>query len=193
MAYSGAGAASRNSASASPWVRRFSIFDALTPFRTPWSRPAGDPLPLAYLDSPATRSFAGLDIDLEVLLQTAQMRERNEAPQRLSRSNFKHSYWSVSQLVTHHTVSGCNLQAGDLLGSGTQSGPAPAEAGSLLELSNGGRKPLALNNGKQRTFLEDGDTVVLRAWADKAGFARIGFGEASGTIAEAVRRESNSR
>ncbi|CAB3785239.1 fumarylacetoacetase [Pararobbsia alpina] len=167
----------------SPWIV---TLDALTPFRTPWSRPAGDPLPLPYLDSPATRSLAGLDIDLEVLIQTARMRERNEAPQRLSRSNFKHSYWSVSQLVTHHTVSGCNLQAGDLLGSGTQSGPAPAEAGSLLELSNGGRKPVALNNGEQRSFLEDGDTVVLRAWADKAGFARIGFGEASGTIVEAV-------
>jgi fumarylacetoacetase len=166
----------------SPWIV---TLDALTPFRTPWSRPAGDPLPLAYLDSPATRSFAGLDIDLEVLLQTAQMRAKNEAPQRLSRSNFKHSYWSVSQLLTHHTIGGCNLQAGDLLGSGTQSGPAPAQAGSLLELSNGGRKPLALSNGEQRTFLEDGDTVVLRAWADKAGFARIGFGEASGTIIEA--------
>ena len=166
----------------SPWIV---TLDALTPFRTPWSRPAGDPLPLAYLDSPATRSCAGLDIDLEVLLQTAQMRANNEAPQRLSRSNFRHAYWSVSQLVTHHTISGCNLQAGDLLGSGTQSGPAPAEAGSLLELSNGGRKPMVLSNGEQRSFLEDGDTVVLRAWADKAGFVRIGFGEASGTIVEA--------
>jgi fumarylacetoacetase len=172
----------------SPWIV---TLDALTPFRTPWSRPAGDPLPLAYLDSPATRSFAGLDIDLEVLLQTAQMRAKNEAPQRLSRSNFKHSYWSVSQLLTHHTIGGCNLQAGDLLGSGTQSGPAPTEAGSLLELSNGGRKPLALSNGEQRTFLEDGDTVVLRAWADKAGFARIGFGEASGTIIEAHHAASS--
>lgn len=166
----------------SPWIV---TLDALTPFRTPWSRPVDDPLPMAYLDSPATRSCAGLDIDLEVLLQTSRMREQGEAPERLSRSNFRHSYWSVSQLITHHTASGCNLQPGDLLGSGTQSGPAPAEAGSLLELSNGGRKPLVLGNGEQRTFLEDGDTVVLRAWADKAGFVRIGFGEASGTIAQA--------
>jgi fumarylacetoacetase len=165
----------------SPWVV---TLEALTPFRTPWSRPADDPPPMPYLDSAATRSFAGLDIDLEVLIQTARMREAGEAPERLSRSNFRHSYWSVSQLITHHTLSGCNLQAGDLLGSGTQSGPTPAEAGSLLELSCGGRKPLALNNGEQRTFLEDGDTVVLRAWADKAGFTRIGFGEASGTIIE---------
>jgi fumarylacetoacetase len=166
----------------SPWIV---TLDALTPFRTPWSHRTGEPLALAYLDSVATRSFAGLDIDLEVLLQTAQMREQNEAPQRLSRSNFRHAYWSVSQLVTHHTFSGCNLQAGDLLASGAQPGPPPAEAGSLLELSNGGRKPLVLNNGEQRTFLADGDTVVLRAWADKAGFARIGFGEARGTVVEA--------
>ena len=163
----------------SPWIV---TLEALTPYRTPMTRPEGDPAPLPYLDAPSVRSCGGLDIDLEVLIETAQMRDTGTAPERLSRSNFRHSYWSVAQLVTHHTASGCNLRAGDLIGSGTQSGPEPSEAGSLLELSGGGRKPLTLGNGEQRSFLEDGDAIVLRAWADKAGFARIGFGEARAAI-----------
>jgi len=163
----------------SPWIV---TLEALTPFRAPMERPDSDPAPLAYLDSPSVRRSGGFDIELEVLIETARMREAGTAAERLSRSNFRHSYWSVSQLVTHHTASGCNLRGGDLLGSGTQSGPEASEAGSLLELSAGGRKPVTLANGEQRSFIEDGDAIVLRAWAHKAGFARIGFGEAGGTI-----------
>jgi fumarylacetoacetase len=110
------------------------------------------------------------------------MRADGTAPQRLSTSNFRDSYWTVAQLVTHHTVNGCNLNPGDLLGSGTQSGPAPEEAGSLLELTEGGKKPIALNNGEQRLFLEDGDTIILRGWTQKPGLPRIGFGEVTGTL-----------
>ncbi|CAM2152747.1 fumarylacetoacetase [Pararobbsia alpina] len=167
----------------SPWIV---TLDALTPYRTPMTRPEGDPAPLAYLDAPEVRTCGGLDIDLEVLIETARMREEGASPERISRSNFRHSYWSVAQLVTHHTASGCNLRAGDLFGSGTQSGPQPSEAGSLLELSLGGRKPLVLSNGEHRTFVDDGDAIVLRAWAEKAGFARVGFGEARATLMAAA-------
>ena len=102
--------------------------------------------------------------------------------QRLSLSNFRHSYWTVSQLITHHTVNGCNLRAGDLLGSGTQSGPLPEEAGSLLELTAGGKQSITLSNGEQRLFIADGDSIIMRAWANREGTARIGFGEVSGTL-----------
>jgi fumarylacetoacetase len=100
----------------------------------------------------------------------------------LSKSNYKDAYWTVAQLVTHHTVNGCNLRVGDLLGSGTLSGPAPEQGGSLLELSNGGKTPLTLSNGEQRSFLEDGDTVILRGYCQREGFKRIGFGECRGTV-----------
>ncbi|MDY7577798.1 fumarylacetoacetase [Herbaspirillum sp. RTI4] len=163
----------------SPWVV---TLEALAPYRLAWSRDAADPQPLPYLDSAAMRESGAFDIELEVALQTSAMRQAAQPPQRLSLSNFRYSYWSVSQLVTHHTVGGCNLRPGDLLGSGTQSGPAPSEAGSLLELSAGGKQPIQLTNGESRTFLEDGDTVVMRAWAQRPGLARIGFGELSGTL-----------
>jgi fumarylacetoacetase len=88
----------------------------------------------------------------------------------------------VPQLVAHHTVNGCNLQPGDLLGSGTQSGPSPAEAGSLLELTSGGKQPLELPSGEKRTFLDDGDAVIMRGWCEKLGYARIGFGEVVGRV-----------
>jgi len=100
----------------------------------------------------------------------------------LSRTSFRHCYWTIAQMVAHHTVNGCNLQPGDLFGSGTQSGPTAAEAGSLLELSAGGKQAVTLPNGETRTFLDDGDRVILRGWCEKAGFARIGFGDASGTV-----------
>jgi fumarylacetoacetase len=98
------------------------------------------------------------------------------------RSNFRDSYWTLAQLVAHHTATGCNLQPGDLLGTGTQSGPGPADGGSLLELSSGGRKPLSLPNGETRTFLQDGDTVILRGRCERPGARRIGFGDCAGTI-----------
>jgi fumarylacetoacetase len=163
----------------SPWVV---TLDALAPYRKAWTRDLTDPQPLPYLESEQLRQSGAFDIELEVLLQTAAMRKDGIAPQRLSLSNFRHSYWTVSQLITHHTVNGCNLRAGDLLGSGTQSGPTPEEAGSLLELSAGGKKLLTLANGEQRTFIEDGDCIVMRGWAQKPGTARIGFGEVSGTL-----------
>ncbi|MFZ6725115.1 fumarylacetoacetase [Undibacterium sp. MH2W] len=163
----------------SPWVV---TLEALAPYRLAWTRDAADPQPLAYLDSPALRDHAAFDIELEVLLQTEKMRAEGTPPQRLSLSNFRHSYWTVSQLVTHHTVNGCNLNPGDLLGSGTQSGPAPEEAGSLLELTEGGKKSIALSNGEQRVFMEDGDTIIMRGWAQKEGVARVGFGEVVGTL-----------
>ena len=163
----------------SPWVV---TLEALAPFRAPWQRPAEDPQPLPYLDGEALRAAGALDISLSVALETARMRERGMAPVQLSQSNFRDSYWSVAQMVTHHTVNGCNLAPGDLLGTGTQSGPQPQEAGSLLELTGGGKQPVMLPDGETRTFLADGDRVILRAWCERAGLRRIGFGEAAGTI-----------
>jgi fumarylacetoacetase len=120
---------------------------------------------------------------LEVWLQTPRMREAGQAPVRLTRSSAAQAaYWTAAQLVAHHTVNGCNLQPGDVLGSGTLSGPSPDQAGSLLELTHGGKMPLTLPNGETRTFLEDGDTVSLRGYCEAEGFNRIGLGEASGTI-----------
>ncbi|HWZ46877.1 MAG TPA: fumarylacetoacetase, partial [Herbaspirillum sp.] len=163
----------------SPWIV---TLEALAPYRAAWTRDAADPQPLPYLDSVQLRAAGGFDVQLEVLLQTASMRRDGLPPARVSLSNFRYAYWSVSQLVAHHTVGGCNLQPGDLLGSGTQSGPTPEEAGSLLELTAGGKNRLTLANGETRLFLEDDDTVAMRGWAEKPGCARIGFGEVAGTV-----------
>ncbi|CAD5375186.1 Fumarylacetoacetase [Rubrivivax sp. A210] len=165
--------------SLSPWVV---TLDALAPFRRPFVRPAGDPQPLPYLDSPANRAAGAFDIGLGAWLQTAAMRQARQAPQRLMHSNAADAYWTLGQLVTHHTVGGCNLRSGDLLGTGTLSGPAPGQGGSLLELSEGGRKAITLAGGEQRLFLEDGDTVVLRGVCQRAGARRIGFGSCHGTV-----------
>ena len=163
----------------SPWIV---TLDALAPFRTPWTRPAEDPQPLSYLEGPSLRASGAIDIRLEVWLETARMRAEMLAPERLSQATFRDSYWSVAQLVAHHSVNGCNLAAGDLLGSGTQSGPAAGEAGSLVELSEGGKRPLTLRSGETRTFLADGDRVTFRGWCERAGCARIGFGEVTGVV-----------
>jgi fumarylacetoacetase len=171
---------SKNFASTvSPWIV---TLEALAPYRQPWTRPSDDPQPLAYLDSATLRASGAIDIELEVFIQSATMREQGLPAHRLSRSNFRHAYWSVSQMVAHHTVNGCNLQPGDLLGSGTQSGPTLDEAGALIELSVGGSRMLALPSGETRTFLEDGDTVTFRGACEKPGAARVGFGEVSGTL-----------
>ena len=167
---------SKNFASTvSPWIV---TMEALAPYRRPWARPADDPQPLPYLDSTSLRESGAIDIALEVLLRTQRMRDNGQAPVRLSLGNFRHSYWAIAQMVAHHTINGCNLQPGDLLGTGTQSGPNPEEAGSLLELTAGGKKPLRLPNGEPRAFLEDGDTIVMRGWCEQLGGLRIGFGEA---------------
>jgi fumarylacetoacetase len=163
----------------SPWVV---TLDALAPFRCKAQRPLGDPQPLPYLDSPANRSGGAFDIEMEVWLQTAEMQRGGLAPQLLSQSNFVDAYWTLAQLVTHHTVNGCNLRAGDVLGTGTLSGPQALQGGSLLELSQGGQCDITLDNGEIRTFLEDGDTILLKAYAERAGARRIGFGECRGTL-----------
>ncbi len=167
----------------SPWVV---TLEALAPFRCPPVRPPGEPAPLAYLDGAASRASGALDLTLEAWLESAQMRAAGLPPQRLSQSNFRDSWWTLAQMLTHHTVNGCNLKPGDLIGSGTQSGPQPGQAGSLLELSAGGKQAIVLPAGEQRTFLEDGDRVILRGWCQRAGYARIGFGEASGTVLPAA-------
>jgi fumarylacetoacetase len=166
----------------SPWVV---TLEALAPYRTEWTRPAGDPPPLPYLDAPENRRAGAFDIQLEVLIETAAMRSQKQAAARLSRSSFKHAYWTIAQMVAHHSVNGCNLAAGDLLGTGTQSGPHHDEAGSLLELTYGGKQPLRLPNGESRTFLEDGDAITLRGWCERVGYARIGFGVCCGQVAAA--------
>jgi len=167
----------------SPWVV---TPEALAPFRVPFERAADQPQPLPYLDSPANRAGGAFDIVLEVGLQTAAMREAGVPHQRLMQSNFRDSYWTVAQLITHHTIGGCNLGSGDLLGSGTQSGPGAGQGGSLLELSEGGRKPITLANGETRTFLLDGDSIELRAHCARPGARRIGFGRCEGHVLAAV-------
>jgi len=166
----------------SPWVV---TMDALAPFRVPFTRPPGDPAPLPYLDSAAQRAHGSVSITLETWLQTAAMRERSEPHVRLMQSNFRDAYWTLAQMLTHHTVNGCNLQTGDVLGTGTQSGPDEGQGGSLLELTLGGRRPLTLPGGEQRSFLEDGDSVQLRAFCAAPGCKRIGFGVCEGTVVPA--------
>ena len=165
----------------SPWVV---TLQALAPFRVPFERPDGAPAPLPYLDSPWNRDAGAIDIRLEALIQSAGMRRRGAAPHRLSVTTYRHAYWTIAQLVAHHTVNGCPLRTGDLFGTGTQSGPAPEEAGSLLELSMGGKAAVLIGAGESRTFLEDGDTVIFRAWCERPGAARIGFGEVRGSVRE---------
>jgi fumarylacetoacetase len=164
--------------SISPWVV---TLEALAPFRVPFVRPPEDPQPLPYLDSADNRESGAIDVTLEVLIETARMRAAGIPAQRLSATSFRHSYWTLPQLVAHHTVNGCNLRAGDLFGSGTQSGPTPAEAGSLLELSAGGSKPLPVG-AEMRTFLLDGDSVIFRGRCERPGAASIGFGELRGQV-----------
>ena len=172
---------SKNFASTlSPWIV---TMEALAPFRAKFERRPGDPQPLPYLDAPSNRESGALDITLEVLLQTAKMRAAGEAPARLTRGNTTEAaYWTAAQLIAHHTVNGCNLQPGDLLGSGTLSGPKPDEAGSLIELTLGGKQAITLPNGEKRTFLEDGDTLVMRGYCEREGAVRIGLGEVAGTV-----------
>ncbi|HUF38096.1 MAG TPA: fumarylacetoacetase [Anaerolineales bacterium] len=155
--------------SISPWVV---TMDALESFRVPG--PVQDPVPLAYL---ARTEPSGLDIRLEVQLQTAAM----DAPQRISRSNLKHLYWSLEQQLAHHSATGCNLRPGDLLGTGTISGPDPGSYGSLLELTWRGEKPLELPGGEMRAFLEDGDRVTISGYCKGEGY-RVGFGSVTGTV-----------
>ena len=173
----------------SPWIV---TMEALLPYRQAWTRAAGEPQPLAYLDADGNRQHGALDIQLEVALQTAQREKAGDAPARLSRTSFRHQYWTVAQMLTHHTMGGCNLQPGDLLGTGTISGPSPDQAGAIIELTRGGSQPLTLEGGsattqEQRRFLEDGDSVIFRGWCEAPDAARIGFGECRGTVLPALQ------
>jgi fumarylacetoacetase len=171
----------------SPWVV---TPEALAPYRLAMSRPQGDPAPLPYLESAQHRAVGGIDIELDVLLSTAAMRQAGEPPCLVSRSSTRHMYWSIAQMVTHHTSNGCDLRAGDLLGSGTLSAPGPAGLGSLLEITRGGTEPFSLPTGETRTFLQDGDEVTLRARARRDGAATIGFGECAAIVQPATYRST---
>ena len=163
--------------SISPWVV---TLDALAPFRTPPpQRPEGDPQPLPHLSFDEDQ---GIDIILEVSIRSSQMRAQDMPALRLSRGSFRDMYWTIAQLVTHHASNGCNLRPGDLLASGTVSGAAKESRGCLLELSWRGTEPISLPTGETRTFLEDGDEVIMRGWCEREGVTRIGFGECRGIV-----------
>ena len=165
--------------SVSPWVV---TFEALAPFRIPAAlRPPGDPKPLPYLQSPVNESDGGIDISCEVLIRSAKMRAERRDPLGVSVNAFRDMYWTLAQMVAHHTVNGCNLRPGDLLGSGTVSGGSARALGCLLEIT-GGSQPLTLPSGESRTFLADGDEVTLRARCERPGAVSIGLGECRGTI-----------
>jgi fumarylacetoacetase len=167
----------------SPWIV---TLEALAPFRVPeFERPAGDPRPLEHLDSAANRESGAIDITLDVALRSEQMREAGDPEAPISRSNFKDMYWTIAQMVTHHTSNGCNLVPGDLLASGTVSGKREDSRGSLLELTWRGQNPISLPSGEERRFLEDGDEVIMRGFCEREGFRRIGFGECRGIVAPA--------
>ena len=169
----------------SPWVV---TADALAPFRIPaFARPAGDPLPLPYLRDDDDASRGGVDISLDVLLRTRSMRERGDTAARLSRASFAGMYWTMGQMLVHHSSNGCNLRPGDLLASGTVSGPEKSARGCMLELTWRGAEPISLPNGETRTFLEDGDELILRGECARKGYARIGFGDCRGTVLPAPK------
>jgi fumarylacetoacetase len=166
--------------SVSPWVV---TMDALTPFRVPQLvRPTDDPPPLAYLDDARDRAAGGLDITLEVALRTPAMRASAYEPAVITRGSSAELYWTFAQMLTHHAMGGCPMRPGDLLASGTISGAARDSRGCLLELTRRGAEPLALPNGETRRFLEDGDEVVMTAWAERPGFRRIGLGRCEGRV-----------
>ncbi len=167
----------------SPWVI---TLDALEPFRVPAAaRPDGDPQPLPYLDSASNRARGGIDLRLTVGVRTRRMRELGSPVSWMTESEFRRMYWTVAQMVAHHASNGCNLRPGDLIASGTVSGPSERERGCLLELTSGGTAPLTLDDGETRTFLEDGDEVVIRGSCERQGFVRIGFGECRGILTPA--------
>jgi fumarylacetoacetase len=170
--------------SVSPWIVSP---QALAPFRKPMPpRPAGDPQPLSYLDDPSDRETGALGIQLEVTLTTEQMRAAGVAAHILSRGSADAAmYWSAAQIVAHHSSNGCNLQPGDLIGTGTLSTDSAGGLGSLLEISQGGKQPVQLPTGETRSFLEDGDEVTLRAWCEAEGAVRIGLGECVGRVVPA--------
>ena len=168
----------------SPWIV---TEEALRPFRIPApTRPAGDPAPLAYLRSDANEREGGLALRMEALLLTAAMRAAGQAAEVVTRTDFRHVYWTFAQMAAHHMSNGCNLRPGDLLGSGTVSGPTDESRACMAELTSRGTDKLTLPGGERRAWLEDGDEVIFRARAERDGFVPIGFGECRGTVAPAV-------
>lgn len=168
----------------SPWVV---TLDALEPFRIPaFVRPSNDPAPLPYLDDPTDRARGGFGITLEVWLRTAAMRAAGRPAERLSRGDFASMYWTLAQMLTHHASAGCNVQSGDLIASGTVSGPDAGSRGCLLELAWRGQSPVTLSTGETRAFLLDGDEITLRGWCEREGFRRIGFGDCTGEVLPAL-------
>jgi fumarylacetoacetase len=168
----------------SPWVI---TPEALAPFRQAQpARAYGEPRPLPYLWDDEDQGHGGLAVSMEVLISTERMRVDDIAPERLSRTQASHMYWTTAQIVTHHASNGCNLNPGDLLGTGTISGPSREAFGSLLEISRGGAEPVTLPTGESRTFVEDGDEIILRARAEREGFASIGFGESRAVVQPAL-------
>ncbi len=160
--------------------------EALAPFRTKaFERDPDDPKPLDYLADENIEKFGGIDVKLEVYIQTQKMRDENIEPYMLSRSNMKDLYWTIGQMLTHHASNGCNLQTGDLMATGTISGKEKSERGSMLELSWRGTEPIELPSGETRRFLEDGDEVIMKGYCEREGFRRIGFGECRGRIVPA--------
>ncbi|MDI3383622.1 fumarylacetoacetase [Xenophilus aerolatus] len=170
--------------SISPWIVSM---EALAPYRVAFDRPAGDPQPLPYLQDAADRESGSLDVHLEVCLQSRRHRAQNLPGDRLTATSFRHQYWTIAQMLAQHTVGGCDLRSGDLVGTGTISGPTQDQAGALVELSRGGTLAVSLpGTGETRTFLEDGDSVSIKGWCEKPGFARIGFGECRGEVLPAL-------
>jgi fumarylacetoacetase len=164
----------------SPWVV---TLDALAPYRIPARvRGAEEPAPLEYLSHETDRAQGGFALTLEVWLRTARMREAGAAAVRLSHGDFSRMYWTLGQMLAHHASGGCNLRPGDLLASGTVSGPTKESRGCMLELTWRGSEPVTLANGETRAFLADGDEVILRGWCERPGAARIGFGECRGVL-----------
>ena len=170
--------------SISPWVV---TLDALAPFRAAARvRAADDPAPLPYLNDAVDQARGGFAITLEVWIHTARMRAEGVAAERLSHGDFRRMYWTLAQMLTHHASNGCNLRAGDLIASGTVSGPDKGSRGCLLELAWRGSEPVTLSNGEQRAFLADGDEVIVRGWCEAEGSVRIGFGECRGMVLPAA-------
>jgi fumarylacetoacetase len=168
----------------SPWIV---TPEALAPFRIAQPpRPAGDPAPFPYLYDDTDQREGAFDLELEVLLTTQVMRDKGLPPHRLALSNARHMYWTAAQMVAHHTSNGCNLRPGDLVGTGTLSGPETGSAGSILEATEGGKIPVQLPSGEERRFIEDGDEVTLLARGRRDGFAPIGFGACRATVLPAV-------
>jgi fumarylacetoacetase len=150
------------------------------------ARPQGDPDPLPHLHDASNQASGGVDIRLEVFLTTPAMRKAGEAPHRLSRGSFTDMYWTIGQMLAHHASNGCNMRPGDLLASGTVSGPEEGARGCLLELTWGGKNPVQLSGGETRRFLEDGDEVIIRGYCERDGRRRIGLGECRGVVVPAA-------